>query len=235
MKCSSCGGSLSGNLTTCPYCGTRQNIDFKHINTRNLGPVESMPCPRCEGGAINKFQLGVTATPEEAELEIAQCQHCYGIFFDPGELEQFLESSVSSTVWNDNAKITQLNGENREIREPQRGTSFYRRCPACNEFMNEIGFGGSSGVKIDQCQRHGVWLDGGELHRITEWWHAGGKHKHQARELSKAQWSERQQRRPIPKLTLTDGTGELSSKDSMTAWSLIQMFESLCSWVSDPD
>jgi Zn-finger nucleic acid-binding protein len=30
-------------------------------------------------------------------------------------------------------------------------------------------------VVVDQCRNHGVWLEGGELHRLMEWKKAGGQ------------------------------------------------------------
>jgi Zn-finger nucleic acid-binding protein len=41
--------------------------------------------------------------------------------------------------------------------------------------MNRVNFGASSGVVVDRCKEHGVWLDGGELRHLFEWMKAGGK------------------------------------------------------------
>jgi Zn-finger nucleic acid-binding protein len=41
--------------------------------------------------------------------------------------------------------------------------------------MNRVAFGHRSGVVIDQCKSHGVWLDGGEISHLLEWKKAGGQ------------------------------------------------------------
>ncbi len=45
--------------------------------------------------------------------------------------------------------------------------------------MTRINFGTKSGVIIDQCSAHGVWLDGGELRRLLTWRKAGGELLHE--------------------------------------------------------
>ncbi len=61
----------------------------------------------------------------------------------------------------------------------------YRKCPICAERMSHINFGGRSGVIIDRCGTHGVWLEGSELRRLTEWWRAGGKLIYQQNETER--------------------------------------------------
>ena len=41
--------------------------------------------------------------------------------------------------------------------------------------MNRVNYGVKSGVIIDRCKNHGVWLDGGELRHLMEWMKMGGK------------------------------------------------------------
>ena len=44
----------------------------------------------------------------------------------------------------------------------------YRRCPACNEPMLRQNFRETSGVVVDVCSAHGIWLDRGELAMLVE-------------------------------------------------------------------
>ena len=44
--------------------------------------------------------------------------------------------------------------------------------------MNRKNFGHSSGVIIDQCNKHGIWLDSGEITHLLEWKKAGGELLH---------------------------------------------------------
>ncbi|MEH6472021.1 MAG: zf-TFIIB domain-containing protein, partial [Halopseudomonas sp.] len=61
----------------------------------------------------------------------------------------------------------------------------YRKCPVCQEFMARRNFGYRSGVVIDRCPKHGVWLDNGELIHLLEWKKAGGQIAHNQRAAEK--------------------------------------------------
>lgn len=45
--------------------------------------------------------------------------------------------------------------------------------------MNRINFGYRSGVIVDSCKSHGVWLDNGEITHLMEWRKAGGQLLHE--------------------------------------------------------
>jgi len=44
----------------------------------------------------------------------------------------------------------------------------YRKCPSCGETMLRQNFRESSGVVVDVCAAHGIWLDQGELASLIE-------------------------------------------------------------------
>ena len=50
----------------------------------------------------------------------------------------------------------------------------YRPCADCQKLMQRRQYAPGSGVIIDICRDHGVWLDSDELPRILEWLRAGG-------------------------------------------------------------
>ena len=52
--------------------------------------------------------------------------------------------------------------------------------------MNSQNLGRRSGVLVDLCRVHGIWLDGGELRKVCEWWRAGGEHLYKANETKRA-------------------------------------------------
>jgi Zn-finger nucleic acid-binding protein len=65
--------------------------------------------------------------------------------------------------------------------------------------MNRVNFGVRSGVIIDRCKAHGVWLDGGELRHLMEWMKLGGKlldqqHQEQTRQEEQKRESEQRQK-----------------------------------------
>lgn len=151
-------------MTLCTFCGVRADIDLRQIHFRDLGADASMACPQCT------TPLDVIEFETEPRLRIERCTTCHGMFFNPGEIEATLDAQTNPLVWLDPVQIQQIAddfGQRREI--------FYQKCPVCGDRMSHINFGGSSGVVIDRCGTHGVWLEGGKLRRLTEWWRVGGK------------------------------------------------------------
>lgn len=58
----------------------------------------------------------------------------------------------------------------------------YVPCPECGTLMNRKNFAQSSGVVLDVCARHGVWLDRGELERVLGFVAGGGLTRARIRE-----------------------------------------------------
>ncbi len=175
MKCNSCNGALDFSVTYCPYCGVRQDVDLRQIHFRDLGSDENLRCPRCTTA------LGVIEFDSTPPLRVERCGTCLGMFFNPGEMEVLLENNTNPLVWVDNVQLNQIAedfGHRHEI--------VYRKCPVCDERMSPHNFGGGSGVILDRCGTHGVWVEGGEIRRLLEWWRAGGKHIHQQNEAERA-------------------------------------------------
>lgn len=164
-------------MTICTFCGVHQDIDLRQIHFRDLGSDGSMPCPSCES------TLTVIEFAAEPAIRIERCNQCHGMFFNPGELEALLDAQTNPLVWLDTVQMEQI------------GTDFgfyhevvYRKCPMCAERMSHLNFAGRSGVILDRCGTHGLWVEGGELRRLTEWWRAGGKlifQQHEADKVSR--------------------------------------------------
>jgi Zn-finger nucleic acid-binding protein len=102
---------------------------------------------------------------------IEQCARCHGLFFDINELQALLDDAVAPAYEIDLQLLSTLQ---KESPVPRRQAT-YVSCPVCGEMMNRVNFGKRSGVVVDQCRKHGVWLEGGELHRLLEWKKAGGQ------------------------------------------------------------
>jgi len=63
--------------------------------------------------------------------------------------------------------------------------------------MNRKLHGKRSGVIVDSCRDHGLWLDAGELRQLMEWSRAGGEKldkKHRSHENKKRFSQNRQQK-----------------------------------------
>jgi len=168
-NCKNCSGPLPPNTNICKYCGTRNDMDLKIIHKHTQeSPDSNRICPRCD---ITLFTIDLKI---KGRFLIEKCEKCYGLFFDPGELEALLDNSVSN-VFNINHK--QLENLGKEIRHDNYKV-MYIKCPVCRKLMNRVNFGTRSGVIVDKCKEHGVWLDGGELKHLMEWVKAGGQLLH---------------------------------------------------------
>jgi Zn-finger nucleic acid-binding protein len=162
-------------MTFCPFCGVRQDVNLRQVHFRDLGTDASLPCPHCA------TPLDVIEFDTEPKIRIERCTTCYGTFFNPGELEALLEAQTNPLVWLDPAQLNQIAADFDHDREIT-----YHKCPMCAERMSHLNFGGRSGVIVDRCGTHGVWLEGSELRRLTEWWRAGGKLIYQQHEAERA-------------------------------------------------
>ena len=61
----------------------------------------------------------------------------------------------------------------------------YIPCPRCQRLMNRKNFAQSSGVVLDVCSKHGIWLDRGELVRLLGFVEKGGLTHARAREMER--------------------------------------------------
>ncbi|OYV05088.1 MAG: hypothetical protein CFE26_13435 [Verrucomicrobiales bacterium VVV1] len=161
-------------MTFCPFCGVRQDVNLRQIHFRDMGFIPSMACPECT------TPLAMIEFDTEPKIQIERCPTCYGTFFNPGEVEALLDTQTNPLVWLDPEQLNQIAADFQQERE-----IFYRKCPVCFERMSHVNFGGHSGVILDRCGTHGVWLDGSKLRRLTEWWRAGGKLIYQQNEAKR--------------------------------------------------
>ena len=172
MKCQQCTGHLNPKSNVCPYCGSRVEADLKSANFRDLGPNPDLPCPEC------REPLDVLEFDTNPRVAIERCKSCLGTFFNPGEIELLLQHYTTEVLWVDHYKLKQLKDEldyrNREIK--------YFPCPTCGDRMSHLNFGSDSGVILDRCSKHGLWVRNGQIQQLAEWWRAGGRilyEKHQ--------------------------------------------------------
>ncbi len=180
MPCSSCGAPLPPKSRSCQYCGTLNDVDLRSVRHEH-GGVAQRDCPRC------KTRLEVLSIELAGGVEIDRCGSCHGIFFDPGELESILEQAETKTFAVDAKRLEVMAEE--EIASGDLAKVEYVPCPGCGQLMHRRNFGTRSGVIVDQCRDHGVWLDGGELRRLVEWARAGGR-LHAAKQEAEAKAAE---------------------------------------------
>lgn len=149
----------------CAYCGSRLDLDLQGWAHLQAGGInEELHCPDCHS-PLETLRLGVNEA-----TEVGRCRGCLGLFLPLGRLEELLDQAVG-TVWGvDYDLLTSLTETPRSSAKPWR----YRSCPSCGELMNRSLQGQRSGVVVDLCRDHGIWLDAGELRQLLEWARAGG-------------------------------------------------------------
>jgi Zn-finger nucleic acid-binding protein len=188
-RCSNCNAPLPDGSLLCAYCGDRNDIDLKGINYYTTHENDTArTCPRCNV-RLKTIDLKLNGT-----FLIERCDQCLGLFFDPGELEALLDASVGNVFLIDRSGLDDINLN----RQPDQYPVSYIKCPVCSQLMNRINFGVRSGVIVDRCKGHGVWLDGGELRHLMEWMKLGGKlldQQHQEQTRQEEQKRESEQRR----------------------------------------
>jgi Zn-finger nucleic acid-binding protein len=165
-RCSNCNAPLPDGSLLCTYCGDRNDIDLKGIHYYTTHENDApRTCPRCD------IRLKTLDLKLGGRFLIDRCEQCLGLFFDPGELEALLEATVSNVFLIDRSGLDGINLR----RAPDQHAIAYIKCPVCSQYMNRVNFGTRSGVIVDRCKSHGVWLDGGELRHLMEWMKLGGK------------------------------------------------------------
>ncbi|MSM38914.1 MAG: hypothetical protein GJT30_04735 [Geobacter sp.] len=201
-NCTNCSAPLPSNSILCNYCGSRNDIDLKGVHYYTTHAAESERiCPRC-AITLKTIDLKIGG-----RFLIERCDQCLGLFFDPGELEAVLQASVANVFTIDRGRLESLNATKRS---GDYGVS-YIKCPVCATIMNRVNFGAKSGVIVDRCKEHGIWLDGGELRHLCEWTKAGGKLLEQERQERLDQEREREERRR--KAPSAAGSGDATEID----------------------
>ena len=60
----------------------------------------------------------------------------------------------------------------------------YFACPECDQLMNRKNFGGTSGIVVDACTKHGIWFDAAELAGVLAFVSGGGAPTLQGRSMA---------------------------------------------------
>ena len=156
--CDHCGKEINERLKVCPLCGAHQ-----------CDAVEALEpeCPRCRRPL---------APMEEGGETYEVCGGCGGLWLDR---DAFHRSTRESAVY-----ARQIPRESY-LPGPIHDDVAYIPCVRCGKVMNRKNFGKISGVIIDECGGHGVWLDAGEIDKIRHFIADGGLERSQNRELER--------------------------------------------------
>jgi Zn-finger nucleic acid-binding protein len=161
--CTQCNRETKAARDTCLYCGGPLAADTK----AQLG------CPRCSAAMRRDVVDGI-------ELDL--CDSCGGTWYDRGELEQHIAAPPTAA----DAPAPEAPGE--FLREPDRMDTRYLKCPYCASPMTRKNWGRLSGIIVDICGPHGLFLDAGELEKIRDFETSNTK----ARATCLADWEQAQ-------------------------------------------
>jgi Zn-finger nucleic acid-binding protein len=134
--CSRCGKEFNSGMRDCPFCGHPRPVEV----TR-----EQPTCPRCT--------LPLESKPFRGQ-PVDVCPRCEGVWLDSGEFEIL---TSERDVFADDTLPRHF------VRTPPQGETAYLECVRCGRIMNRQNYRTISGVVIDVCPDHGVWLDREEL------------------------------------------------------------------------
>lgn len=107
-------------------------------------------------------------TEQKHEFTTADvCPEGHGMWLDQRELLNAVRTvGDGSSLGNsyEEARALRLAGD----RDIEAGDDV-RDCPMCERPMGSVRYAFTSDVVIDVCERHGVWLDAGELDQLEAW------------------------------------------------------------------
>jgi Zn-finger nucleic acid-binding protein len=166
MNCSACGAMLPLDSIQCANCQTLNQVDLLAIGRHSVGqPQPDRPCPNGHG-PLHALRFAVASG-----LEASYCKACMGLFLAQGELNKLLVDLSGQVVMTNHGRL-------RSIRDHliSRAGTPQRACPCCRAAMEQTPFSHECPVLLDTCDKHGQWLDGGELTVLAEWQESGGVH-----------------------------------------------------------
>ena len=167
--CKSCSAPLLANTNRCQYCGVRNDVDLQaRHDVIEQKKASDRTCPHC-AKPLQTIQLQL-----DQRLELERCPECFGLFFELGELQRLLNHSVQHVQSINLAHLDNINTDRYRNKQVVR----YIKCPVCLNFMRRTNFALKSGVIVDSCRAHGLWLDSGEVTHLMEWQKAGGQLLH---------------------------------------------------------
>ncbi|MBT4485351.1 MAG: hypothetical protein HOC71_16920 [Candidatus Latescibacteria bacterium] len=154
--CIHCGKSFSAQMRQCPFCGS------EHIKE---SIKENPVCPRC-GIILEHYDYRGN--------DIDLCPECSGLWLDNRE---FKKLTSERDVFKDDSLPYEY------IKKPLPHEDTYLKCPMCETLMVRRNFRKISGILIDVCRDHGIWLDAGELEQIRCFIANGGLAEHHDKEI----------------------------------------------------
>jgi len=104
----------------------------------------------------------------DPKIPVLHCNSCKSLWFG----RELLETHLATLE----VQVAETDDFDRPIaptrQQPQ--AVEYRKCPSCDAPMKRENYRRISGIIVDTCQRHGTFLDAGELELLVAFIEAGG-------------------------------------------------------------
>lgn len=196
LCCSGCGANVKAGAPSCAFCAAEVTLEERRLTA---------VCPKCfaRTGREARFcmECGVAISPQAlfAVREGVSCPRCKGALHARGVANgSLVECLRCGGMWlgnEDFVRICKRAEEESLVQEfhltapthpvAANASQGYAPCVVCSELMNRRNYASASGVLIDLCGKHGVWLDHGEIDKILNFIRAGGLERARRRELQR--------------------------------------------------
>lgn len=199
LRCEACRAPLK--TVACPACFGLMFLGAKYCS--HCGAKTVSPKPRGEAGPCPRDRKPMR-THAIGGCSLDQCGECGGVWLDPPSFREICESRERQALL-----VAALPGQAPAQTDPTSRPVTYLPCPRCSQLMNRMNFGGSSGVILDACRDHGIWLDAEELRAAIEFIRSGGLERSRRQELDRL----RDERRRIENELAAAGAATLLRPD----------------------
>ncbi|HVU02414.1 MAG TPA: zf-TFIIB domain-containing protein [Polyangiaceae bacterium] len=214
VSCPECGGPVDAGARHCGYC----HAPIATVRCARCYAMNSPDAPHCSGCGLG---LGLLPIGEPGDLSCPDCgARLTGFSGGPGTLAdcercggQFVEHDLLRDLIDRREVYGSAAPRPYPKQNPLLEKVVYRKCPACHVVMNRKNFGGSSGIIVDQCTRHGTWFDRGELPRVLAFVESGGLARARRRELEELERKRRDALAATPSPVTVGSTAPWSTRD----------------------
>jgi Zn-finger nucleic acid-binding protein len=173
INCAGCGRVNRLPRTACMWCGDplpQSEADLEAEGAAEMPPVVdefdgAFSSPRAPHAALEKIDVG--------PFTMLRCPETKGLFMSEHVLNILVERQAEKVLEAEKLTTGQLRQQVQRFAPEQRIE--YIACPICGQQMQRKNYLKSSGVIIDQCLAHGVWLDEEELQQILQFIASGGQ------------------------------------------------------------
>lgn len=166
MTCSFCSAPLPRKGLVCGYCGQRNALNLNALSKVEIQSKDtSHKCPSCDV-TFDNINIG-----SKERILIQRCDDCDGLFLTEEILGELVQSQAAIK---DKIDLHILRFVKDHPRPEKETVIKYKKCPVCDITMQRLNYRSVSGVIVDKCHKHGIWLDAGELLQLYEWKKVGG-------------------------------------------------------------